>query len=215
MKKLLLVLTGAFIIVSGYAQTDSVAVKKKFDFEKTKNTRYLAIDEVGALIGLSGHAANKMYFSYQTINAWQFDRHAYVGAGTGLEVTGKKGLLLNEGNSNAAIMIPIYGEIRGSFLRKRFSPYVSAKAGYSFYLDTPGPSLIGGGFVEGQLGLKTFIAPNASFNFSVGYRMQCLAVPEKYSSQFSDMVPGSGAPGSSNKTVEYYNFLSIHAGFCY
>jgi hypothetical protein len=216
MKKLILALIGACILLSAYAQTDTVAATKgKFDFEKTKNPRYLSTDEIGTLIGLSSHTAKKTYFSYQTINEWQFDRHVYVGAGTGLEVSGKKGVLLDEGNSQAAIMIPLYCEIRASFLSKRVSPYLSAKTGYSFYLDSPDPSLVGGGFVEGQVGLKTFIARNASFNLSVGYRMQCLAVAEKYASQFSDIEPGYGTPGGNTKTVEYFNFLSIHAGFCY
>ena len=215
MKKLLLLLSTTLLLLSGYAQTDTSAAKKKFDFEKTKNSRYLATDEIGTLIGLSGHAAKKIYFSYHTVNSWQFDRHAYVGAGTGLELTGKKGLLLNEGNSQAAMMIPLFCELRASFLSKRVSPYFSAKSGYSFYLDFPSPSLIGGGFVEGQIGLKAFINRNSSFNFSVGYRMQCLAVPEKYASQFSDIVPGTAPSGTSAKTTEYFNFLSIHAGFCY
>ncbi len=216
MKKLLFPLSLILILVNANAQTDTTTIiKGKFDFEKTRNTRYISTDEIGTLIGLSGHSANKMFFSYQTVNSWQFDRHAYVGAGTGLEATGNKGLLLNEGNSKSAIMIPVYCELRASFLSKRLSPYLSAKTGYSFYLDFPTPALVGGGFVEGQVGLKAFINRNSSFNFSVGYRLQCLAVADKYASQFSDIVPGAGPPGQTTKTVEYFNFLSIHAGFCY
>jgi hypothetical protein len=216
MKKLLLALAGACFFYVTQAQSDSATFTTgKFDFEKTKNPRYLATDEIGTLIGLSGHTTNKIWFSYQTVNSWQFDRHVYAGLGTGLEASGKKGLLLDEGSTKSAIMVPLYCELRASFLSKRFSPYFSAKSGYSFYLDFPNPQLIGGGFVESQLGLKTFINRNSSFNFSVGYRLQCLAVPEKYAAQFSDIVPGTGRSGSNQKTTEYYNFLSIHAGFCY
>jgi len=216
MKKLLFALTTTFIFLSAHAQTDTANITQgKFDFEKTRNTRYISTDEIGSLIGLGGHTKGKAFFSYQTVNAWQFDRHIYLGPGTGLEMTGKKGLMLDEGNSKAAIMIPLFCELRACFLSKRVSPYFSAKSGYAFYLDSPSPAFMGGGFIEGQLGLKTFINRNSSFNFSVGYRMQCIAVPDKYASQFSDIVPGSGAPGANTKTNEYFNFLSIHAGFCY
>jgi len=160
MKKLPLLLTAVFIILMAHAQNDTASLtRNKIDFEKTKNPRYLATDEIGTLIGLSGHTTNKTWFSYQTVNSWQFDRHAYVGAGTGLEASGKNGILLNEGNTKSAIMIPLYCELRASILSKRFSPYFSAKTGYSFYLGFPDPGLIGGGFVEGQLGLKNLYKP--------------------------------------------------------
>jgi hypothetical protein len=199
-----------------HAQADTTKTnQRKFSFEKTKNQRYLSTDEIGTLIGLAGNSAGKIFFSYQTVNSWQFDRHIYFGPGTGLEVTGGKNILLNEGNSKSAIMIPMFAEIRACVLSKRVSPYFSDKAGYTFYLATPKPGLIGGGFIETQVGIKAFITKNASFNLSVGYRLQCLSVPSVYASQFGDMANIPAGESQSSKTIEYFHFLSIHAGFCY
>ncbi len=218
MKKHLLLIFTLFLAVATFAQQDSVKVKsKKFSWDKLKNSRYISSDEIGGLIGFGGRAPGKMYFSYHSVNGWQFNKHTYFAPGFGIEVSGKNGTMVNEGNTTTSLMVPLFGEIRYSFLSKKVSPFISQKAGYSFYVPGPKPSssIIGGGMMQTQLGVKAYITRNAAINFSVGYRLQLLAVPPKYSSQFSDGIPTTPNQIDVQKTQEFYHYLSFHLGFTY
>lgn len=218
MRKNLLFITLLTLAIGSFAQSDSTAVKsKKFSWDKLRKSRYISSDEIGALIGFAGRAPGKMYFSYHSINGWQFNKHAYVAPGFGIELSGKNGTMVNEGNTTTSLMVPIFGEIRYSFLEKKVSPFLSAKTGYSFYVAGPHPSstIVGGGMVQLQFGVKTYISKNAAFNISAGYRLQELSVPEKFASQFSDAIPT--APGQIDvpKTQEFYHYATVHVGFTY
>ena len=219
MKKILLSSFTLLLLLNCFGQADTSAIRKKgFSFDKVRKTHAIFTDEIGGLFGIGGLAKGKMWFSYQSVSSYQFDPHAYFGIGFGVEAAGKTGVMLDEGGSKTAVMFPLFGELRASFLSKRVSPYLSQKAGYSFYGAGPKPraEIIGGAMIETQLGIKTFISTKAAFNLSVGYRLQCLAVPPAYASQYSDVSPvlsaGSVTPA---KKVEYYNYLSVHAGFTY
>jgi hypothetical protein len=219
MKKNLLLTLTIFLTMATFAQNDSVAVKsKKFSWDKLKNSRYISSDEVGGLIGIAGRAPGKMYFSYQSINGWQFNKHTYIAPGFGIELSGKNGTMVNEGtNTTTNLMIPLFGEIRYSFLSKKVSPFISQKTGYSFYLPGPKPSstIVGGAMMQTQIGVKAYITRYAAVNFSVGYRLQCLAVPSKFSSQFNDAVPTVPSQIDVPKTDEFYHYLTFHLGFTY
>jgi hypothetical protein len=218
MKKNLLLVLAVFLTLGVFAQNDSIPAKsRKFSWDGLKNSRYISSDEIGGLIGFAGRAPGKMYFSYQSINGWQFNKHTYIAPGFGIELSGKNGTLVNEGNTNMSLMVPLFGEIRYSFLSKKVSPFISQKMGYSFYVPGPKPSstIIGGGMMQTQIGIKAFISRNAAINFSVGYRLQLLAVPNQYATQFNDGIPATPNQIDVQKTQEFYHYFTFHLGFTY
>lgn len=217
MRKFYLLLIISLLQIKTYAQTDSTKTGKiPFSLDYYKKKTYLAVDEIGGLFGITGLSKNTYFFSYHSVNAYQFDPHAYVGLGFGVEVSGKDQLLLNEGGSHNSLMFPLYAEIRGTFGSKKVAPILSAKGGYSFYVAPPTkPSgVIGGAMAQWQFGFKAFISKWATFNFSVGYRLQYLAIPPQYYAQFSDIL-SPDQPGPTHKTQEPYHFATVHAGFTY
>lgn len=216
-----LILTAfTFSTIAAAAQTQSVT--DTFSNGKKKpqhlNERhYLAIDEIGGIFGFSGYSKGKYFFSYHSCNAYQINRYMYVGPGFGIEVSGPKGLLIKKDNSTTSMMIPVFVEYRATLGTKRVAPIISQKVGYSFYLPAKNPGLIGGVMAQSQIGMKVFLNDWATMNFSVGYRLQYLDIPEKYYAQFNDMrepLPNQ-SPDDLPRVPHVFQFATFHVGFTY
>jgi|GEM_PF-2197071 len=218
-------LLAAFTVtaITAAAQTaDTTTTVNTFKNGKPKpknlNQRhYVTIDEIGGIFGFSGYSKGKYFFSYHSCNAYQINRYMYIGPGFGIEVSGPKGLLIKKDNSTTSMMIPVFVEYRATLGTKRVAPIVSQKVGYSFYLPAKNPGLIGGVMAQSQIGMKVFLNDWATMNFSVGYRLQYLDVPEKYYAQFNDMrepLPNQSADDLP-RSPHVFQFATFHVGFTY
>ncbi len=126
----------------------------------------------GAIIGSSnfGGITDNVSLGLTTINGYLVLPYFSFGAGVGIHVY--KGLAL----------IPLFLDLRGNFLDKRTTPFVSLGIGYSYTVQQIASAPIktaknetydkGGFLLNPSLGVKFFVVPKMALNLSIGYRYQ-------------------------------------------
>lgn len=209
-------------------------VKPKFLMDSVRAKGYCGIYEFGGLFGFAGNNVSKYvvfkngsyfkfsqpYFTLKAVQGYHLNRKLFLGAGTGLDVTG--------GGRWESLILPVFMEVRGFFIKNRVAPFVSQQTGYAMEFTrssiTNGwDKTFAGGFQsESKVGFRVMIDKRASFNFSVGYRMQHLAkrfsvVDYSFSPQYV-----WGAPNTSNQSTltpywvhTFLHFVSIKTGFSF
>ena len=177
--------------------------------------KYVTTDEIGGIFGFTGLSKGRYFFSYHSSNVWQINRYFYIGPGFGFEIGGKNSIKFDNGNKqDASIMMPLFMELRIVPGEKRIMPMISQKQGYTFYFAGKKPGVVGGAMSQTQVGFKLMMNKWASFNMSVGYRLQYIAIPAQFANQFGDLepMPTDVKPAPLRKV---YHYATIHVGFTY
>ncbi|MDR1938050.1 MAG: hypothetical protein LBQ73_06090 [Tannerellaceae bacterium] len=105
----------------------------------------------------------------------QFNSYVFLGGGTGIHY-------FNAGTDNV-FMIPLFTDFRLNFSKKKITPSIGLKAGYSFHISSDDiyPPFVGGMYLCPSVGLKyrplnDFVAAN----FSIAYTIQFMGFKGAY-----------------------------------
>ena len=121
---------------------------------------YKGIIELGYQIGIEGYDDAMDRLKLNIINGYQINPHLSLGLGTGLRY------YLDED----AVLIPIFADLRVSFMSKNVLPYFSLGVGYSFSADN---SFAGVGVIlEPSIGVSFKVSKKFAINLGCGYEMQ-------------------------------------------
>jgi len=118
---------------------------------------YITINELIAGSGLGDRSVpfSRSYFGFTTIHAYQINENFLIGGGTGFAVY------------NGGTLIPLFSDIRYSFLVKTWTPYLYGEAG--LLLNTgEGIKL----FLNPGAGIRYTVSNMLAVNFGTGIRMQ-------------------------------------------
>jgi len=126
----------------------------------------------------------RIAFSFRNTTGYRFFDFLNLGAGTGIERF-----------ESLALNMPLYGEISGNLLNKRFTPVYFAQAGYgiSFKTAPEGDSFYrvtntsGGMMLAGGIGFAGRIDRNTILRLNFGYRMQKASYTSEYTPYGSPM----------------------------
>ncbi|MFA6612975.1 MAG: hypothetical protein WCS64_05300 [Dehalococcoidales bacterium] len=119
---------------------------------------YKGIIELGYQIGVGEKGKNRLKLNI--INGYQINPHLSLGLGTGLRYYLYKD----------AVLIPIFADLRVSFMSKNVLPYFSLGVGYSFSADN---SFAGVGVIlEPSIGVSFKVSKKFAINLGGGYEMQ-------------------------------------------
>ena len=119
---------------------------------------YKGIIELGYQIGVGEKGKNRLKLNI--INGYQINPHLSLGLGTGLRYYLYKD----------AVLIPIFADLRVSFMSKNVLPYFSLGVGYSFSADN---SFAGVGVIlEPSIGVSFKVSKKFAINLGCGYEMQ-------------------------------------------
>lgn len=130
--------------------------------------------EAGALFGFKANDENGRFYNYSnrffTLSAvfgYRLSRKLFLGAGAGFEIDTRK-----------YTQVPIFANLRYTFLHKRVSPFIDQKFGAAFlilpvnknYRNDGGP--IGGATLQTQLGVRVYATNRVQLGLSALYRFQ-------------------------------------------
>ncbi|QQR85714.1 MAG: hypothetical protein IPJ76_14030 [Flavobacteriales bacterium] len=132
-----------------------------FGPEEMKQRGYSATAELVTAIGYNDFP-DKSSFGMQVINGYQVNPYFNAGVGVGL----------NQHFSGAAFM-PVFLDLRGTFLRQRVSPFVGLAGGWAVALNVNDAEPDEGGlYLNPAFGVRFFVSRKTSLNLSVGLRYQ-------------------------------------------
>lgn len=121
---------------------------------------YKGIVELGYQIGIEGYDDAMDRLKLNIINGYQINPHLSLGLGTGLRY------YLDED----AVLIPIFADLRVSFMSKNVLPYFSLGVGYSFNADHNFAGV--GVILEPSIGVSFKVSKKFAINLGGGYEMQ-------------------------------------------
>lgn len=185
------------IIVLSRSAIDTVEGMEFYFRNKEPARGYYVQISASNLVG-SSDPGKKNGISIHFSNGYQFRNGLSLGAGSGLE-------------DFKEIMVPVYLAFRYQPFKRRVSPYVWAKAGYSFSTSEGGsdyyyygsvPEHSGGSLLNGGVGLELYSWNRNSICFGIGYRYQKSSI---YSS----------VPGTRYDYFTEYNRMEIQIGFVF
>ena len=134
----------------------------------------------------------------QTVNGYQFNRFFSAGVGLGMKAY------------SDLFLVPLFLDLRATFMDAKVSPFIAAEIGNSFtshqvwgistsYDDK-------GGFIGTIVGgVKFFPVPQMGLNFAIGYNYQELKIQDDY-------LYNNAVPSYSHKTL---NQFTLRAGFTF
>ena len=104
---------------------------------------------------------------FSTSHGYQFDPYLYAGMGTGIHLYG-----------DSRILVPIFADVRYTFMNRTVSPYVNLRTGYSFKLHG---DIDGGYYLSPTGGLRIMLRESFALNLAMGYSLQKIEIGELYS----------------------------------
>lgn len=132
-----------------------------FGPDELKQRGYSATAELVTALGYNDFG-DKSSFGMQVINGYQVNPYFNAGVGIGL----------NQHFSGAAFM-PVFLDLRGTFLRQRVSPFVGFAGGWAVALNVNASEPDEGGlYLNPAFGVRFFVSRKTSLNLSVGLRYQ-------------------------------------------
>ncbi len=130
--------------------------------------------EAGALFGFKANDENGRFYSYSnkffTLSAvlgYRLSRKLFLGAGAGFEIDNRK-----------YTQVPIFANIRYTFLNKRVSPFIDQKFGAAFLILPINKNFrndggaIGGATLQTQIGVRVYVTNRVQLGLSALYRFQ-------------------------------------------
>lgn len=151
--KLLMLLTALSICGSMFAQfsntrtTSRQSLSSNFDGNGPA-TGYKGFIDLGYTFGVGDFGEDRIAFS--TTHGYQVNPYIFAGIGAGI----------NYYTSPDAWSVPIFADVRGTFLNNSITPFIDLKIGYSI-LDAEGF------YLSPSIGCRI-----RNFNISVGYELQ-------------------------------------------
>lgn len=146
-------------------EIDSIeAVNRPGRFLELKNKGYYNFSSFGFLAGLP-ESEQEMIFSLETSHGYRWDPGFYTGVNIGLELF-------------QSALLPLSTDVRYFIDRGHMSPYIRAKAGFSFPLEDPQDQwgrqyrALGGQTYGLGIGLNIMINPENAIFFEATYRLQ-------------------------------------------
>lgn len=172
MKKLLFLLLMSLFFVNAHA-------------ENTKKGYHGFLD-VGYCYYVGG-TLDPSTIEITTSHGYQFNPYLFLGAGVGIDITGKAewgdigGMPYSKRDSK--IDIPVFLNLRTNFTKTRFIPFFDAKAGV--YV-TNGTQI----YANGALGCRYSFGNNLGLSLAVGYEYRKVTVNQLYISKYGyNVVP--------------------------
>jgi len=100
----------------------------------------------------------KYFYGFSTVNGYVINKHFMTGIGIGVNIY------------NGGVMVPIFLDMRYTFNKRTFTPYLFADGGVliPFESDLQKPSL----FVNPGIGISRNIGKKLALNFGAGYYLQ-------------------------------------------
>lgn len=145
----------------GSKERDERQPRGGFGPDELKQRGYSATAELVTAIGYNDFG-DKSSFGMQVINGYQVNPYFNAGVGIGL----------NQHFSGAAFM-PVFLDLRGTFLRQRVSPFVGFAGGWAVALNVNDEEPDEGGlYLNPAFGVRFFVSRRTSLNLSVGLRYQ-------------------------------------------
>lgn len=150
MKKILLLLSLCIVSLSSFAHDDF-------------NNGYRGYADLGYTIGIGDYKFGR--FEVSTTHGYQVCPYFFVGAGVGFHFMqkctyGSKPIILDKRDSK--VSIPLYANLRGIFSKRKFAPFVDAKAGY-FITNHDGF------YGAASVGCRMRVKEKQAISLSVGY----------------------------------------------
>jgi hypothetical protein len=206
----------------------------RFDSVKIKTT---GIIEIGGLFGIAadhlikvGNNAGTTYtpatkfvhgsmigpttnlFNLKIAIDKMLNRRLSIGGGLGLDIS--KTDPISEMSPTVAIFLPAFMDIRYSFLKRRFSPYISGQAGASFYAgnEYTGKVYGGGALAAVQVGLKVFASSKVALMLALGYRFQHITY--EGNTQFTDNQ-GNNVILATSKINMFLHYVTFSSGIAF
>jgi hypothetical protein len=167
-----------------------------------KTSGYYVRFSTGFLSG-KNESGNQSSLSFHLSNGFQFKNGIAVGIGSGMEELG-------------VVLVPLYADLRYTFLNSGVSPYAWLKTGHGFAItdqavnyedDSSADDYHEGGFLFNTgVGLSMFTWRRTAINVGIGYRYQKVTLNE-------DLWWWGGS--SVRHTVTQYYRLEFHLGFVF
>ena len=139
-------------------------------------------------------------------------RRLSIGGGFGLDIS--KTDPVSEMSPTVALFLPVFMDIRYSFLKKRVSPYISGQVGAAFFTGSEftGKAYGGGALAAMQVGIKAFASPKVALILALGYRFQ--QATYKGSIQYTDDQGNNTIQASTNINV-FLHYVTLNWGIVF
>ncbi|MFN7120263.1 MAG: hypothetical protein ACK4TA_25970 [Saprospiraceae bacterium] len=151
--------------VSNKAITVKERCEKPYDF---RERGLYSITYFGTINGI-GHSGDvQLGLSMQQVVGFQRNRMFGTGIGIGLEN-------FSVGNANGPLVLPVYAEARGYFLKKNKTPYYALNLGYGFAFKDEDQGILkakGGLLLHPAIGFRLGARDSVNFLFDLGYKFQ-------------------------------------------
>lgn len=137
---------------------------QKLDAQNVASNCYRGFVDAGYTIGIGDYDLGR--FEVNTSHGYQINPYIFVGGGFGLhffpsyETVGVSDIPLDIRDSK--VDIPIFANVRGTFMKTRFTPFIDAKGGT--YINNNG-----GLYYNVSAGLRIAINQRQAVDISVGY----------------------------------------------
>lgn len=125
---------------------------------------YRGFVDAGYTIGFRDYDFNR--FEINTSHGYQINPYFFVGGGTGLhfmpsyKTSGSGEIALDTRDSK--VDIPVFANLRGTFSKGRFAPFIDAKAGTHVNNN-------GGMYINASIGLRISVNSKQAVDIMVGY----------------------------------------------
>lgn len=130
---------------------------------------YRGFVDAGYTIGVGDYDFGR--FEVNTSHGYQINPYIFIGGGMGLhfmqsyKASGTSDIPLDIRDSK--VDIPVFANVRGTFMKSRFAPFIDAKAG-TFINNN------GGQYINASIGLRISVNKKQAVDIMVGYTMEKL-----------------------------------------
>ena len=152
MKKILLSLA---ILIASYC---AVCAQNKVAYQGEIN--------IGGGVGMGNFKMGRMHF--ETIHGIRLNPHFFTGVGIGAGFYD---------DQLGALIVPVFGHIKGYLTKSKIRPYVYTNLGYGFFYKE-------GFYGAGGLGLDFKISPKSGIYINLGYQSQAIAKTHRASNPY-------------------------------
>lgn len=161
-----------------------IALKERCDKPYAFRERGIYGITYASIINGIGHNGDvQLGLSLQQVAGFQFNRMFGAGIGVGLEN-------FSVGAANGPLILPVYAEARGYFLKKNKTPYYTLDVGYGFAFRDEDQQIIkakGGWLLHPAIGFRLGARDSINFLFDLGYKFQQATLTRDFSGWTRDI----------------------------
>lgn len=160
-----------------------------------------SITYAGTINGIGYKGDMQLGLSLQQVTGYQFNRMIGAGLGVGLEN-------FSVGKPNGPLVLPVYAEARGYFLKKNTTPYYALSVGYGFAFKNEDQNITkakGGLLLHPAIGFRLGARDGMNFLFDLGYQLQKATLTRDFSRGTLDI----------QEQKLFYKRFSVRLGFIF